>query len=70
MVEHDLATVRVATKTTYTPAIDLERVRDAWIAELDSIKAHFDKFEDKLPQGLLDELGSLRKRLSAMPSRV
>ncbi|MEK7744700.1 MAG: phosphoenolpyruvate carboxykinase domain-containing protein, partial [Elusimicrobiota bacterium] len=44
--------------------------RDAWIAELDSIQSHFDKFGDRLPQGLKDELQALRKRLSATACRA
>ncbi len=44
--------------------------RDAWIAELDSIQEHFEKFGDRLPQGLEEELQALRKRLNAAPCRV
>ncbi|MEK7657511.1 MAG: phosphoenolpyruvate carboxykinase (GTP), partial [Elusimicrobiota bacterium] len=44
--------------------------RDAWIAELDSIQEHFDKFGDRLPQGLNDELQALRKRLSSTACRA
>ena len=36
---------------------------EAWIAELPSIRAHYEKFGDKLPKGLREELVALEKRL-------
>jgi phosphoenolpyruvate carboxykinase (GTP) len=38
---------------------------DAWIAELPSIRAHYEKFGSHLPAGLRDELAALEKRLQA-----
>jgi phosphoenolpyruvate carboxykinase (GTP) len=35
-----------------------------WRNEIESIKEYYDKFGDKLPQGLKDELNALEKRLS------
>jgi len=34
-----------------------------WKAEVPSMKEHFAKFGDRLPQGLQDELQALEKRL-------
>ena len=36
---------------------------DGWIAEVSSIRSHFDKFGDRLPQGLAAELNNLEDRL-------
>jgi phosphoenolpyruvate carboxykinase (GTP) len=36
-----------------------------WLAELPSIREHFAKFGDRLPQGLTQELASLEQRLKA-----
>jgi phosphoenolpyruvate carboxykinase (GTP) len=36
---------------------------EAWTAELPSIRKHYDRFGDRLPQGLSDELAALEKRL-------
>ncbi len=36
---------------------------DGWIGEVSSIRSHFDKFGDRLPQGLTDELNKLEERL-------
>ena len=36
---------------------------EAWLAELPSIRAHYEKFGDRLPRGLRDELAGLEKRL-------
>ncbi|MBI5882652.1 MAG: phosphoenolpyruvate carboxykinase (GTP) [Elusimicrobia bacterium] len=44
-------------------AVDTE----AWKAEVESIRGHFDKFADRLPQGMKDELESLKERLSKAP---
>jgi phosphoenolpyruvate carboxykinase (GTP) len=41
--------------------VDLER----WTSELPAIKAHYDKFGTKLPQGLRDELANLEQRLTS-----
>ena len=38
---------------------------EGWTAQLAEIKAHYDKFGDKLPQGLKDELQSLEQRLQS-----
>ena len=38
--------------------------KEGWKAELPLIKEHFATFGDKLPQGLMDELAALEKRLS------
>jgi phosphoenolpyruvate carboxykinase (GTP) len=38
---------------------------EAWIAELPSIRVHYEKFGDQLPKGLRDELAALEKRLQA-----
>src|SRR5262249_4576122 len=38
---------------------------EAWTAELSSMRAHYDKFGERLPQGLRDELAALEKRLQA-----
>jgi phosphoenolpyruvate carboxykinase (GTP) len=38
---------------------------DAWLAELPVVHKHFDKFGDRLPQGLRDELVSLEQRLQS-----
>jgi phosphoenolpyruvate carboxykinase (GTP) len=38
---------------------------EAWSAELPVMKEHYDKFEDKLPAGLREELAGLEKRLQA-----
>ncbi|MBI5210198.1 MAG: phosphoenolpyruvate carboxykinase (GTP) [Elusimicrobia bacterium] len=52
-----------------TEALDeLLRVdTEAWKGEVDSIKGHFDKFGDRLPQGMKDELEALGKRLTKAP---
>ena len=43
---------------------DLLRVDvEGWLSEVPSMRAHFDKFGDKLPQGLRDELEALEARL-------
>jgi len=36
----------------------------AWLAEIPSIKEHYAKFGDKIPQALLDEVASLEERLN------
>ncbi len=36
---------------------------DAWRAELPTIREHFDRFGDRLPEALRDELGALERRL-------
>ena len=36
---------------------------EAWLEEVESIKEHYKKFGDKLPQGLRDELAALEERL-------
>jgi GTP-dependent phosphoenolpyruvate carboxykinase len=36
---------------------------EAWIAELPSIRTHYEKLGDKLPPGLKTELATLKKRL-------
>ncbi len=38
---------------------------EGWIAELPSIKQHFEKFGARLPQGLKEELAALERRLQA-----
>ena len=38
---------------------------EGWIAELPSIRKHFEKFGSRLPAGLQEELGSLEQRLHA-----
>ncbi|MEO5617372.1 MAG: phosphoenolpyruvate carboxykinase (GTP), partial [Candidatus Eisenbacteria bacterium] len=38
---------------------------EAWCAELPAVKQHFDKFGDKLPAGLREELAGLEQRLQA-----
>jgi phosphoenolpyruvate carboxykinase (GTP) len=37
---------------------------EAWRAELPSIETHYDRFGDRLPQALRDELDALAKRLA------
>ena len=39
---------------------------DGWLAEIPSIKEHFAKFGDRLPQGLQEELAQLEERLSVV----
>ena len=38
---------------------------EAWTRELPAIRAHYEKFGDRLPQGLRDELAALEKRLES-----
>ena len=38
---------------------------EGWTQELPLMKAHFDKFGSRLPQGLRDELGALEQRLAS-----
>ncbi|HEY3381711.1 MAG TPA: phosphoenolpyruvate carboxykinase (GTP) [Vicinamibacterales bacterium] len=38
---------------------------DGWLAELPSIKQHYERFGDRLPAGLIAELGALEQRLVA-----
>ena len=38
---------------------------EGWLQELPSIKRHFEKFGDRLPAGLGEELAALEKRLVA-----
>jgi len=38
---------------------------EGWLNEVPTMKAHFDKFGSKLPQGLLDELHALESRLAS-----
>jgi phosphoenolpyruvate carboxykinase (GTP) len=38
---------------------------DAWRAELPTIREHFDRFGDRLPAALRDELAALERRLDA-----
>jgi phosphoenolpyruvate carboxykinase (GTP) len=38
---------------------------EGWTNELPQVKAHFDKFGSKLPQGLRDELAALEQRLAS-----
>ncbi len=45
---------------------ELTRVdTEAWLAELPSIRAHYERFGERLPQGLRDELSALEKRLQS-----
>jgi phosphoenolpyruvate carboxykinase (GTP) len=39
--------------------------KEGWLAEIPSIREHFAKFGDRLPQGLVDEVNALEKRLKA-----
>ena len=51
-----------------TPAAMQELLRvdvEGWLNEVPTMKAHFDKFGSKLPQGLRDELASLESRLAS-----
>ncbi len=43
---------------------------EAWLAELPAVRAHYEKFGDKLPQGLKDELAALEKRLQGAGAKV
>ena len=43
---------------------------EAWLNELPAICAHYEKFGDKLPQGLRDELSALEKRLQGAGAKV
>jgi phosphoenolpyruvate carboxykinase (GTP) len=43
---------------------------EAWLGELPAIRAHYEKFGAKLPQGLKDELASLEKRLQGAAAKV
>jgi phosphoenolpyruvate carboxykinase (GTP) len=43
---------------------------EAWLNELPAIRAHYEKFGNKLPQGLKDELASLEKRLQGAAAKV
>ncbi|MBI5168701.1 MAG: phosphoenolpyruvate carboxykinase (GTP) [Candidatus Eisenbacteria bacterium] len=43
---------------------------DGWTAQLAEFKKHYEKFGDKLPQGLKDELASLEKRLQGAGAKV
>jgi phosphoenolpyruvate carboxykinase (GTP) len=43
---------------------------EAWQAELPSIREHFDRFGDRLPQGLEDELTGLEERLEEAALRA
>ena len=43
---------------------------EAWLKELPAIRAHYEKFGNKLPQGLKDELASLEKRLQGAGAKV
>jgi phosphoenolpyruvate carboxykinase (GTP) len=36
---------------------------DGWRGEIDSIEEHYAKFGDRLPAGLRQELGDLKRRL-------
>ena len=36
---------------------------EGWSAEIPLIKEHYEKFDDRLPQGLRDELKALEERL-------
>ena len=38
---------------------------EAWTRELPAIRAHYEKFGDRLPQGLRDELAALEQRLES-----
>ncbi|HVP15294.1 MAG TPA: hypothetical protein VMS88_07105 [Terriglobales bacterium] len=38
---------------------------EGWMAELPTMRAHFEKFGDRFPAGLRDELHGLEKRLRA-----
>ena len=38
---------------------------DGWLSEIPSMREHFAKFGNKMPQGLVDELNALEKRLQA-----
>jgi phosphoenolpyruvate carboxykinase (GTP) len=38
---------------------------EGWLKDFESIDAHFAKFGDKLPQGLLDEAAALKERLES-----
>jgi phosphoenolpyruvate carboxykinase (GTP) len=48
-----------AAKVTEALAVDT----DAWRAELPTIREHFDRFGDRLPEALRDELATLERRL-------
>jgi phosphoenolpyruvate carboxykinase (GTP) len=50
-----------AAKVDEALAVDL----DAWRAELPNIREHFDRFGDRLPAALRDELAALERRLDA-----
>jgi phosphoenolpyruvate carboxykinase (GTP) len=56
------------------PAENLARLLDvdveAWQAELPSIREHFDRFGDRLPEGLNEELAGLEERLEEAALRV
>jgi phosphoenolpyruvate carboxykinase (GTP) len=55
------------TKDLNIPSADLEKLlrveREGWLAEVPSIREHFAKFGDRLPEGLSRELADLEKRL-------
>jgi phosphoenolpyruvate carboxykinase (GTP) len=42
-------------------SVDIE----GWLAEVPSIKEHFAKFGDRLPQGMREEVEALEQRLKA-----
>jgi phosphoenolpyruvate carboxykinase (GTP) len=56
------------------PASSMEQVLkvdvEAWLNELPAIRAHYEKFGTKLPQGLRDELNALEKRLQGAGAKV
>ena len=56
------------------PAANMEAVLkvdvDAWLNEIPTIRAQFEKFGAKLPKGLLDELNSLEQRLQGAGAKV
>jgi phosphoenolpyruvate carboxykinase (GTP) len=56
------------------PAENLARLLDvdveAWQAELPSIREHFDRFGDRLPEGLNEELDGLEERLEEAARRA
>ncbi|MFA5141177.1 MAG: phosphoenolpyruvate carboxykinase (GTP) [Elusimicrobiota bacterium] len=44
--------------------------KEAWTKEVESIRTHFDKFGDRLPSGMNEELEALKRRLSKASCRA
>jgi phosphoenolpyruvate carboxykinase (GTP) len=59
----DLNLEGLAPDTTGKVAEALTVDADAWRAELPTIREHFDRFGDRLPEALRDELAALERRL-------